>query len=68
MGGLDVFRLIVEESPPMPCILLSDYISKEDQISALCAHVNTIIPKPPNFRLVRETVGHLIDRYYIDHL
>jgi len=66
MGGLDVFRFILEKFPPMPCILLSDYISKEDQISALCARVSTIMPKPLNFRLVRETVDHLIERYYIN--
>ena len=58
----------MENFPPMPCILLSDYISKEDQIKALCARVNTIIPKPLDFRLVRTTVGNLIDKYYSSQL
>ena len=65
MGGLEVFRYACENFPPLPCILLSEHISKEDQINALISHVNTIIPKPLNVNLVKEMVLHLIDRYYI---
>ena len=66
MGAFEILHMIQENFCPLPCILISDYISKEDQINALLSRVNTIFPKPVNFGLVRETVGHLIDRYYIE--
>jgi len=66
MGAFEILHMIEENFSPLPCILISDYISKEDQINALLSRVNTIFPKPVNFGLVRETVGHLIERYYIE--
>jgi CheY-like chemotaxis protein len=66
MGAFEILHMIQENFTPLPCILISEYISKEDQINALLSRVNTIFPKPVNFGLVRETVGHLIERYYIE--
>jgi DNA-binding NtrC family response regulator len=68
MGPFEMLHMVNESFPPLPCILISDYLSKEEQINALLSKVHSVFPKPPNFDLMRETIAHLIYKYYIGSL
>ena len=64
-SGLDTFNIIKREiSISIPCIFISGDISKELQINLINANAYTLIPKPINVNIFRDSVEQVIEKYY----
>ena len=64
-SGLETFNIIKREiSISIPCIFISGDISKELQINLINANAYTLIPKPINVNIFRDSVEQVIEKYY----
>jgi DNA-binding response OmpR family regulator len=64
-SGLETFNIIKKEiSISIPCIFISGDISKELQINLINANAYTLIPKPINVNIFRDSVEQVIEKYY----
>lgn len=64
-SGLETFNIIKKEiSISIPCIFISGDISKELQINLINANAYTLIPKPININIFRDSVEQVIEKYY----
>jgi len=64
-SGLETFKIIKQEiSFTIPCIFMSGEITKELQIDLISANAYTLIPKPININLLRDSVEQVIAKYY----
>jgi len=64
-SGLETFNIIKQEiSITLPCIFISGDITKELQINLISANVYTLIPKPININILRDSVEQVIEKYY----
>lgn len=64
-SGLETFKIIKKEIRlTIPCIFMSGEITKELQIDLISANAYTLIPKPININILRESVEQVIAKYY----
>lgn len=64
-SGLETFKIIKKEiSLSIPCIFMSGEITKELQIDLISEDVYTLIPKPININILRDSVEQVIAKYY----
>lgn len=64
-SGLETFKIIKKEiSLAIPCIFVSGEITKELQIDLISANAYTLIPKPININILRDSVEQVIAKYY----
>ncbi|KKO21015.1 MAG: hypothetical protein DCC43_07245 [Candidatus Brocadia sp.] len=64
-SGLETFKIIKKEiSLVIPCIFMSGAITKELQIDLISANAYTLIPKPININILRDSVDQVIAKYY----
>ncbi|MBM4053550.1 MAG: response regulator [Planctomycetes bacterium] len=64
-SGLETFNIIKKEiSISIPCIFISGDITKELRINLIDANAYTLIPKPINVNIFRDSVEQVIEKYY----
>ena len=64
-SGLETFKIIKKETRfTIPCIFISGAITKELQIDLISANAYTLIPKPINVNILRDSVEKVIAKYY----
>ena len=64
-SGLETFKIIKKEiMVTIPCIFMSGEITKELQIDLISANAYTLIPKPININILRDSVEQVIAKYY----
>lgn len=64
-SGLETFKIIKKEiSFTIPCIFMSGEITKELQIDLISANAYTLISKPININILRDSVEQVIAKYY----
>ncbi|MBE7445197.1 MAG: response regulator [Planctomycetia bacterium] len=64
-SGLETFKIIKKEIRiSIPCIFMSGEITKELQIDLISANAYTLIPKPININILRDSVEQVIEKYY----
>ncbi|HHT9160099.1 MAG: hypothetical protein A2099_06315 [Planctomycetes bacterium GWF2_39_10] len=64
-SGLETFKIITREVRyRIPCIFISGEITKELQIDLISANAYTLIPKPINVNILRDSVEQVIAKYY----
>lgn len=64
-SGLETFKIIKKEiSLTIPCIFISGAITKELQIDLITANAYTLIPKPINVNILRDSVEQVIAKHY----
>ena len=64
-SGLETFKIIRSEIRiAIPCIFMSGDITKELQIDLISADAYTLIPKPINVNILRDSVEQVIAKYY----
>ncbi|MEP9411241.1 MAG: response regulator [Candidatus Brocadia sp.] len=64
-SGLETFKIIKNEiCLSIPCIFMSGEITKELQIDLISEDVYTLIPKPININILRDSVEQVIEKYY----
>lgn len=64
-SGLETFKIITREIRyEIPCIFISGEITKELQIDLISANAYTLIPKPINVNILRDSVEQVISKYY----
>ena len=64
-SGLETFKIIKREIRlAIPCIFMSGAITKELQIDLISANAYTLIPKPINVNILRDSVEQVIAKYY----
>ncbi len=64
-SGLETFKIIKKEiSLTIPCIFISGEITRELQINLISEDVYTLIPKPININILRDSVEQVIAKYY----
>lgn len=64
-SGLETFKIIKREIRlTIPCIFISGAITKELQIDLITANAYTLIPKPINVNILRDSVEQVIAKYY----
>lgn len=64
-SGLETFKIIKNEiCLSIPCIFMSGEITKELQIDLISEDVYTLIPKPININILRDSVEQVIAKYY----
>ncbi|MDR4509368.1 MAG: response regulator [Candidatus Brocadiaceae bacterium] len=65
-SGLETFKIIKEEIHiSLPCIFISGDVTKELQIDLISANAYTLIPKPINVHILRNSVEQVIAKYYL---
>jgi len=64
MDGLGVIRIIHEQMPSIPSILLVGELTKEERLEALSDNVQTLIQKPPDFSLLKMVARRILERHY----
>ncbi len=64
-SGLETFQIIKREIRiSLPCIFISGEITRGLQIDLISANAYTIIPKPININILRDSVERVIEKYY----
>lgn len=64
-SGLETFQIIKQEIRiGLPCIFMSGEITRGLQIDLISANAYTIIPKPININILRDSVERVIEKYY----
>lgn len=64
-SGLETFKIITKEvSCEIPCIFMSGEITRELQIDLISVNAYTLIPKPINVNILRDSVEQVISKYY----
>ncbi|OOP55269.1 MAG: hypothetical protein AYP45_15680 [Candidatus Brocadia carolinensis] len=64
-SGLETFKIIKREIRlTIPSIFISGAITKELQIDLITANAYTLIPKPINVNILRDSVEQVIAKYY----
>lgn len=64
-SGIETFKIIKKEiSFVIPCIFMSGDITKELQIDLISENAYTLIPKPINVNILKDSVEQVIAKYY----
>lgn len=64
-SGLETFKIIKKEIRfGIPCIFISGEITKELQIDLISANAYTLISKPINVNILKDSVEQVIAKYY----
>jgi len=64
-SGLETFKIIRNEiRVVIPCIFMSGDITRELQIDLISVDAYTLIPKPINVNIMRDSVEQVIAKYY----
>ena len=65
MTGVEIIRVIHGCVPTIPSILLGVDLTKEERIEALVNDVQTVIPKPPNYSILKSVTRQILARRYL---